>query len=45
MTFLLYNEKEINFSIFEKLISSNIPNKSSSNPYSLALYNIAYPTF
>ena len=41
----VYNEKEIDFSIFEKPISSNIPNKSSSNPSSLALYNIAYPTF
>ena len=41
----VYNEKEIDFSIFEKSISSNIPIKCSSNPSSLALHDLAHPSF
>ena len=41
----VYNEKEIDFSIFEKSISSNIPIRSSYNPCSLAVYNIAHSSF
>ena len=39
----VYNEKELDFSIFEKSSSSNIPIRSSSNPSSLAIYNLAHP--
>ncbi len=37
----VYDEQEVSFSIFEKS-SSNIPVKSSSNPISLLLNNIAF---
>ena len=39
----VYNEEEVNFSIFEKSTSSNIPIRNSFNPSSLAIYNLAHP--
>ena len=41
----IYNEKEVDFSIFEKPTSSNIPIRNSSYPSSLAVYDIAHPCF
>ena len=38
-----YNEIEINFSIFEKPTSSNIPITSSSSPSSITINSIAFP--
>ena len=39
----IYNEKEVDFSIFEKSTSSNIPIRNASTPSSLAIYNLAHP--
>ena len=38
----VYNKEDILFSIFENNTSSNIPIKSSNNPISIHLNNIAY---
>lgn len=40
----VYNEKEVNFSIFDKS-TSNLPVCTSSNPISILLNNIAHPNF
>ncbi len=38
-------DKEVNFSIFDKKVTSNIPNLSTSNPSSIALYSLAHPKY
>ena len=39
------DEKEVDFSLFDKSTSSNIPNRSTSNPMSFLLHSIASPSF
>ena len=40
-----YKEKEVDYSIFKKNTSSNIPDVSSKNPISLILHGIAHPSY
>ena len=39
------NEKDVDFSLFDKPTSSIIPNPSTANPISFALHSIAHPSF
>ena len=39
------NEKDVDFSLFDKSTSSNIPNISTANSISFMLHSIAYPSF
>ena len=39
------NEKDVDFSLFEKSTSSNIPSLSTANPLSFTLNSIAHPSF
>ena len=38
----IYNKEDVSFSIFENKTSSNLPTKSSNNPISLVLNDLAY---
>ena len=39
------DEKDVDFSLFDKPTSSIIPNPSTANPISFTLYSIAHPSF
>ena len=39
------NQKDIDFSLFDKPTSSIIPNLSTANPISFSLHSIAHPSF
>lgn len=43
--YIYNNEKEVDFSFFEKKSTSNIPNLSSSNPISFTIHGFAHPDF